>query len=612
MILLCAWVQAWPASAQEGALEVAALAAPQDAAPATAPPPLSAVEQAWRLPAESFEARLDHTRRAALEVGAWNLDPAARALIRGVREGTPLERASGAVALAPDLPASHLALARALWIHEEDPMAAVRAVVDGVGAIGHHPEASLWFAGSGFYIAAVAALGAGLLMVLLAALASASRAAHDLSHLLRARVPAFAGYALLATVALLPLLFGEGLLGILFVLLAVGMLYGGNGRRFALTLAAGAVYAGLFVLPWLAGATLAAFPDDPVARAAYTTAQGQASPVDLARLEHAADDDPLALRGLAIHARQTGNLGRADALYQRLLADAPNDVALINNAANVRLDLGHVDAALELYDRALDIAGSPVVLFNLSQAYGRSFQVDDLNRALAEAQRADGQLVAEFTALQRTKNQSFVVDYPLTARQMWQRVMADPRGGALAREFRRPIAPGRLGAAPERAGGLLVLLLGAAWLAALRFEPSGACSRCGRRQCARCGDAGSQDLCQSCNRLFFEPEKTDRHLRAERIEALRERARRRGRLRTLGAVLVPGSAGLFANRPLRGLLGAFCFCLAACAALWRGGVVPDPWVAGAAAPVVFLGTAGIAAFLYVAIVATSLSSSREF
>ena len=318
------------------------------------------------------------------------------------------------------------------------------------------------------------------------------------------------------------------------------------------------------------------------------------------------------MRGLAILARQKGNLGRADALYQRLLADAPDDIALINNAANVRLDLGHVDAALELYDRALDLAGSPVVLFNLSQAYGRSFQVDDLNRALAEAQRADGRLVAQFTALQRTKNESFVVDYPLTARQMWRRVLADPGGAAVGRELRRSLAPGRIGAVADYAGGLLAVLVGAAWLLALRFEGARACTRCGRRQCERCGDTGEGELCSSCNRLFFEPEKTDRHMRARRIEALRARARRRARLRTFGAVLLPGSAGLFARRPFRGLCGAFCFCLAVCAVLWHGGVVPDPLLAGLAAPVVFLGTAAIAAFLYAATVATSLSSTREF
>jgi tetratricopeptide (TPR) repeat protein len=601
-----------PEGAAPEGVDVAAPAIPLANGPGAAPPEESAVERAWRAPAENLEERAERTRRAALEVGAWNLDPAARALIRGASEGTPLERATAAVQLAPDLPASHLALARALWIYENDAMAAIVAVVDGVRAIGHHPEASLWFAGSGLYVTAVALLAASLLMLVLSVVLPAPHAAHDIAHLLKVRVPPFAGFALLATLLLLPLVLGEGVLGLACVLIPIGMLYGNGARRFALLLAALGLFAGLYTLPQLAAATLAAFPEDPVARAAYTTGQGQASPVDLARLRRAAaDDDPLAVRALAIHARQVGNLGQADAYYQRLLKDSPNDLALINNAANVRLDLGHVDSALDLYDRALELAGSPVVLFNLSQAYGRAFQVDELNRTLAEAQQADGELVAEFTSLQRTKNQSFVVDFPLGTRQMWRRVLDHPRGDSLARSFRHPLAPGRLGASPAAGGLALALGVGLAWLLALRFEPSRACVRCGSRQCGRCGDAGAQELCESCNRLFFEPEKTDRRLRVERIEALRERERRMGRLRTLLSVLVPGAAGLLARRPLRGLLGAFCFALAACAVVWRGGVVPDPLLAGPAAGVVFLGSAGVCAFLYIASVASSLAAGRE-
>ena len=77
------------------------------------------------------------------------------------------------------------------------------------------------------------------------------------------------------------------------------------------------------------------------------------------------------------------------------------------------------------------------------------------------------------------------------------------------------------------------------------------------------------------------------------------------------ALLVPGAAGVLAKRPLRGWFGAFCFALAGSAVLWRDGVVPDPLLAGPAALVVFLGTAGVCAFLYVASVVTSLAASRE-
>lgn len=584
------------------------------ASPETAPAPApaqGALMAAWRAPAGSLEVRVDQVRRAALEVGAWNFDPAARALIRGAGGGTPLERAQAAVRLAPDLPAAHVALARALWIDEGSPMAAVRAVVAGLRAAGHHPEASLWFAGSALYIASVALIGAGVLVIAIGFLACAGHAAHDVGHLLRAPVPPFAGFAALAALLLLPLIAGEGLVGVAVGLLAVAMLYATNGGRFALGLAAAALFAGIHPLPRLAADALAAFPSDPVAQAAYSTAHGLPSPVDLARLERATDD-PLAQRALAIHARQTGNLGRADALYQGLLERDPLDVAVINNAANVRLELGHVRSALDLYERAMQLADSPVVLFNLSQAYGRSFQVDDLNRALAEAQRADGELVAHFTALQRTKAQNFVVDYPLSNVALWRRALARGHGEPLAAEFRARVAPGRVFASRDHAAAVFAVVVGAGWMIALRFRASRSCARCGGRRCPRCGHgSGAGELCMSCTRLFYEPEKTDRTLRVQRIDALRRREERMRRVAAVVSVLIPGAAGVMLKRPLCGLVSAVCFALAAAAVIWRAGAVPDPLVAGAAGPIAFLGAAALAGFVYVALVATAVAAARE-
>ena len=590
--------------------------APEGTSPAAARAPMftgaTAVERAWQAPAESLERRIELTRRAALSVGTWDLDPAARALIRGgaASAGTPIERARGAVDLAPHLPAAHLWLAKALWLHEESPMDAVRAVVGGLHAIPGHAEGSLWFAGSGLYLLAVALLGGGLILITLAGLLSAPHAAHDLSHLLPGKPPGFARYALLGALLLAPLAFGEGVLGVAGVLLAIGVAYGRGAHRVALGLAAAGVFCALYPLPRLAGAALEAFPSDTVARAAYSTAQGIASPVDLTRLEAASEEDPLALRALAIHARQTGSLGTADALYQRLLEEDPTDVALMNNAANVRLDLGHVSSALELYDLALEWEESAVVLFNLSQAYGRAFQVDDLNRALADAQRADGELIAHLASLQRTKNEDFVVDLPLPASLMWERVLASDGGHAVAAEFRAPFAPGRLGGTRDHAGAALLIAVAVGWLLGSRFSTSRWCTRCGDRQCARCGGKPDADLCESCTRLFYQPEKTDRTRRSERIEALRERESRMRRLTTVASILLPGAAGLLADRPMRAWLGSICFALVCAAVLWRGGVVPDPWVVGAAAPIAFLGSAAIAALVYFAIVATSLASAE--
>jgi tetratricopeptide (TPR) repeat protein len=582
------------------------------ASPSWHPMPANRLERAWLDPAASLERRVARTRRTALELGAWDFDPAARALLAGAVAGDSLERAKAAVRLAPDLPAARIELARALWLGGESPMTALHALLEALEAVVRHLEASVWFAGSGLYVLAVALLGGGLLTIGIAGIAAGAHAAHDLGHAVSRGTPEFARFALLASLLLVPLLFGEGMLGCALCLLAVAVVYSSRGQRLGLALALAAVWAGAYPVARLAGAALDAFPGDPVARAAYTTAQGLASPVEIARLEGAAQDDPLAARALAMNARRGGNLAAADAIYQRLLQQSPQDLEILNNAANVRLDLGHMESALELYSRASDLGQSPVVLFNLAQAYGRAFQVEDLNRTLALAQSIDGDFVAELTALQGAQTEGFVVDIPLGPEPLWQRALASHRGEPIAAELRAPLAPGRLGHDGHwlAGAGAAALLLG--WLVTLRFQPSRWCARCGRRMCPRCDPRTSGgELCESCTRLFFQPEKTDRALRLQRVTALRERERRLNRAAAVASILVPGAAGLLARRPLGSLLGAFFFSLGAAALVWRGGVVPDPLVAGATAPVCFLGLAVLPALAYVAVALTALAARRS-
>jgi tetratricopeptide (TPR) repeat protein len=583
------------------------------AAEAAAAPPAPGVRsepallRAWSDPADSFQQRVERTRRASLEAGTWSFDAAARAALQGSGGEDPLVRAQAAVLLAPELPLAHMELARALWLQANQPMSAIRSVATALRAIASHPEASLWFAGSGLFVLAVGTCVGTLLLLVLVALRAASHAAHDLGHLTPGNAPAFARCALLCALLLVPIAAGEGVLGAAVALLAIGAVYGRPGQRVVLALAAAALWASLFPVARIASAALETFPNDSVARAAYSLTQGIASPEDLARLEAVADSDPLALRALAMDARRSGHLARADALYQRILDREP-DVAALNNAANIRLALGHMESAIELYGRALDLEESPVVLFNLSQAYVRGFHVDELNRTLAAAQRVDGELVAELTALQRNQNESYVVDLPLGPRPLWQRVLASERGEALAAMLRAPLAPGLLGSSERVAGGALLAALALGVLLGGRVAGSRGCTRCGGRICAHCGERAVGSLCESCDTLFNHPEKTDRALRFARIEALRKRDRRMARAMTFASVVVPGAAGLLVDRPLRALVGAVAFCVAAAGIWWRAGVVPDPWVAGRAAPALFGGLAALALLVYVGSVLASLAT----
>ncbi len=593
---------------EAGRREESAGPAPVRAAPA---PSESKLESAWRAPASSLEERVERTRRASLETGAWSFDPVARVIQAGGVKGTRLDAALAAVELAPDLPSAHMQLAHALWLEGDSPMATLRAVVAALQSIARHLEASLWFGGSGLFLLAVGLIGGGLLCILLAAIPALPHAAHDLGHLVSRSTPHFARAAALAALLLVPLAFGEGILGLAACLLGIAAVYGSRAQRIALALAAAGIALGAHPVARYSGVALGALSEDPVASAAHAISHGVATPMTIARLE-SAGDDPLALRGLAIDARRRGNLGEADGFYQRLLAAGEQDIALLNNAANVRLELGHMESAINLYDRAVRQAEDPVVLFNMAQAYGRAFQVEDLNSTLARAQNAGGDQVAKITALQGTDTIGFVVDYPIPRSLFYERTLAAQPGSELAAGLRRPFAPGHIGGDPVwMAGVLAATLLVGGWLGS-RVEPSRSCVRCGGRICSRCEERGTAgELCDGCNKLFYQPEHSDRMLRIERVNELRIREQRVERLRALLAVVVPGAAGLLARRPIAAWLGATGFVLAAAAVVWRWGVVPDPLVAGTAAPTVFLGVAVVLGLVHATVVATSLGAARR-
>jgi tetratricopeptide (TPR) repeat protein len=568
------------------------------------------IERAWFAPAVSLEERVWHTRRVALERGVWNLDGPARALIIG--GGTPLERAHAAVNLAPDLPAGRMELAGALWLHGGSPLSAVRTAAGALTAFWRHFEGRLWLGGSLLVVLAAALFGGGLLCIAVMSFFAAPHAAHDLGDLFFRSMPAFARAALLGSALLLLVALGEGVFGLALGLLAVGVIYGRTGQRVVLALAAAALVIGAYPVARLAGATLGALPADPVAQAALASGQALALPADVARLEDADEDDLLAQQALARLARRAGNLGRADAIYQGLVASLPDDPVVLNNAANVRLHLGHMEAALDLYRRALEIEESPVVLYNLSQAYGQAFQVDDLTETLELAQALDGDLVADLTRLQGTQPEGFVVDLPLSNAMLWQRIFDPRRGERFAAEFRAPVAPGRLGGSPFVAAGALLAVIAGGWLAGRRLQASRWCARCGRRVCPRCHpEVTGGELCGACNRLFYQPEQTDRGLRLARIEALRDREARLDKLAWGVSIALPAAAGVLSRRPLHSLLGALFFAIAVGALVWRDGAVADPLVAGAAGPFVFLCVSVLAAISYAIVVGSSLASRRN-
>ncbi|MBW2287651.1 MAG: hypothetical protein JRG90_07490 [Deltaproteobacteria bacterium] len=573
---------------------------------------LERIERAWTTPTGSLDERVTLTRRASLEFGIWNLDAQARSVLAGSLGGDRLENARVAVRLAPDLPAGRVELARAIWLQGDAPMAALRAALAALTAIPRHLEASLWFGGSLLFILGLCFVIAGIWCIALVGSAALPHVAHDLGDLLPGKAPLFARVAMLASLLLAPVALGEGLFGLCAVLSAVGCFYGDLRQRLTIFLAASLFILGAYPVLQLAGSTLETFFADPVAEAAISTAQGFTHPVDQVRLEAAAASDPLAARALAMRARRAGTLGEADAHYQKLLQQAPDDPVIANNAANVRLNLGHMESALALYRRSVELRPDPVVLFNLSQAHGRAFQMDELSNALAEAQHLDGELIAELTALQGAEPVGFVVDQPFGTALIWERILRSIHSDRMAKEIRSLFAPGRLGSDSVFAVSLFGAILVVFGVLGGRISRSHHCARCGHTVCARCDpESRGRSICASCTQLFQPSETTDRELRVARIAELRARDERVERWLVVAAVLIPGAAGLLAKRPVRCLFGSIFAVLALVVLIWRNGVVPDPMVAGATAPLVSILIAAISLLGYFVIVLLSLATRRN-
>ncbi len=563
--------------------------------------------RAWGQVHLPLEERVEATRTAALELGLRNVEPGARALLVNPPRGTSrFDAARMAVRLAPDLPAAHMALARALWVDELSPFAGTAAAVDAVLALGRNLEASLWLHAAAGYAAALALAAGSIFFLGLLVFGVARGAAHDLGDRLSTQTPPASRAAFLASVLLLPAALGEGVLGLCLGLLVVLGAYGTRRMWISAAVAVLLLTGSLHGLFDQSARALVALEADIVALAAHTAEHGLATPMHLARLERAAETDPLAARALATGMKRTGDLEGADARYAALLQDEPDDPVLLNNAANVRLALGDTDGAIAMYRSALGRHPSATTWFNLSQAWGVALNVIELDAALAEAQALDPGLVQDLSSIQE-RAVHFVADVTAPSDLLRGRLLAagDSRGAAIA--MARPVAPGRLGRDPLTTVAALAAALALGIGLQSRFRPSQECSRCGALVCPRChGAAASRGVCEACDRLLNRKEGTDPTLRSRHAEQLARREARLARLGFVAALLVPGVAPLRRGRVFLALLA----CVAAATVIAFAGPVgrlaPDPLAAGGAGDLIFVGVSLLAVSVYVGVVAHSL------
>jgi hypothetical protein len=568
----------------------------------------SEVERAWFQADGGLGKRALRARVVALALGIENLDSAARALNVPGDPGDALGNAMLAVRLAPDLPIAHMALARALWT-DGDRIEAADQASAGVMAIFQNFEATAWLVGSLLAMIAVVLIVAPLLFIVNVGISVFGRASHDLGDLFGVQMPGFARAALLGTLLLLPLALGEGIIGLVLALFVLGMTYGGTGHRVALVMAVVFFVAGLYPVSHTASTVLMALDSDPIAAATLAVVQGVESAADVDLLERASDSEFIAAHVLAVRARRLGRTEEALDRYTRLLESNPRNAEVLTNLANLRFLTGDGEGAVDLYERSAALIDSARLMFNLSQANARMFRIEEFEAALRAAQSIDADAVAD---LSRVGDANFVADLEFPLATIRARLLATAQQQGIPRDAIDFLMPGRLGGGWIHAAlafGLLAIL---SVSLAPRFEQASACTRCGRRICARCdGTVWNSETCDSCHHLFHRPETTDPVLRMKRLSELQVRDTRLARVALAVSLLVPGAGGLLARRPDLGFVGALSCGFAVVFFSWHDGVVPDPLSVGAAGSLVFTAVGCIAGLFYLGIVGAGLMIRRN-
>ncbi|MFK7894300.1 MAG: tetratricopeptide repeat protein [Myxococcota bacterium] len=551
------------------------------------------VRTTWSKAPPRSHARTAALHRLRLESGLADLVAPAHVVLTDPVGETRSVYSGLARDLAPNTPSIQMAHARALWA-ADDIGGAIRAAGEAFGTILFSLAVQLWLIENVAFLLLVVVLGAALGFLLLAGLEVFSHAAHDLGDLLSPAMPSFARVAALSSLILLPLCFGEGVLGVSLALFGLAFIYGKSNQRSVLVIAALLLVIGLHPLAQLVSGATSIAERDPVLLSAFAVVQGTASPADIERLDAAAGEDRAAAHAMAYHARRFGQIEESRERLEAISGQYPSDPVALTNRGNIEMRNGNTDGALANYEGAANLIESPELLFSLSQAYAGSFRMEEYERTLSRAQQFGAERVSELSAFD---DAHLVADlgYPmglLRSRLIQLALSLEPK-----MTVAEVLAPGILGKEWVVTCSAFVVVALVSLLLGSRFDHASLCIRCGHRICTRCEETvWSEDICEDCHHLFQYPEATDPSLRMARLQALSERDVFLSRVWLVLSLICPGAAGIGARRPDFAMFGLILFGIVATWAIWPAGAFQDPLMMGAMAWL-FFAVPGVIALL---------------
>ena len=575
--------------------------------PAIARPVEVAQEQSrasWAAAKPTAHSRAASLRRTRLELGLGDLPAPATLIAAAATEEEPEVYSHLAREVAPGIPAFQIEHAAVLWTSGDIGAALLTAGRAGLTVATSLP-AQLWLLENISFVLLVVVLAAPLGFILLAAFQVYSHAAHDLGDIFSNHMPTFARYALLAGILLVPLVLGEGLLGVALGLFVLAFVYGGSGQRNALVMAAVLLVIGLHPLAQISSIAANLIDSDPVAGSVLQVLDGTETSADLERLEAAAPNDLAAIHALAYRDRRFGLVESSRARYEEIIDRVSNDVVALANLGNIAQRRGETDTAIDYYERAAAQENDATLLFSLSQAYASAFRMEEYEATLVRAQKADDQAVAALSSLDDAAlvaDLRFPVSHLIRDRLISLALSQKADLGPIAM-----LAPGRLGEAWYLTGGAFALIVLSSLLFANSWAHASLCTRCGHRICERCEETvWSEEICEDCHHLFQYPEATDPSLRMARLQALSEREVKFDRVWLALSVMIPGMAGFASRRADLAMFGLLLFAWIVTWASWPTGVFEDPLLMGSAAILCFAIPGALAVLAYISVVALSL------